>query len=116
MVTPALREVMRAAQGAGELAGDDVARGRAEHPVCGDVVELTWRMRDGVFLESAWRASGCPATLAVAAVAYEILPGLKPAEVGAALHARLEQLGGLGRHEQHAEAMWLRALGDEGSA
>jgi len=106
----ALRKVMLAAEGVGELRGSDVQRGRAEHPICGDVLELTWKERAGVITELAWRAKGCPATLAVAAAGNSALPGRPRAEAARHLHDRLQALGGLASHEQHAAKMYLRAL------
>lgn len=109
----ALRQLMLRAPGSGELAGDSLQRGRAEHPVCGDVLELSWREEGGVVAELAWRAKGCPATLAVAAAAHEALVGRPRREAKDALARRLSDLGGLERHERHAERMVLEALGEE---
>jgi len=106
-----LRRVMIAAPGAGRLAGVDVRTGRAEHPVCGDEVEVDFDLRDGVVQEFRWRASGCPATTAVAAAAADAWRrGVAVADLPAALQQRLAALGGLARHEHHAVALLLRAV------
>lgn len=121
-----LRQVMRAAPGAGTLRGDDgasspgVCTGRAEHPVCGDVVELDvqlaaalgTRSDAGVLVRLAWRASGCPATMAVAAAAHGALVGQPIARAPELLRQRLQALGGLAAAEQHAQALFLSALRD----
>lgn len=106
----ALRKVMIAAKGVGELTGENVLRGRAEHPICGDVLELTWKESDGVITELAWRAKGCPATLAVAAAGQTSLLAKPRVEAAEHLHKCLHALGGLASHEQHAAKMYLRAL------
>jgi NifU-like protein involved in Fe-S cluster formation len=109
VVSDALRAVMVAADGAGTLAGVGVGRGRAEHPVCGDVVEV--HVRAGAAIEElAWRADGCPACLAVAAAARGALRGVALADGPARLRQRLAALGGLAPHERHAEQLFLRAL------
>ncbi len=110
MVTDALRQVMLAAEGAGELTGAGVCRGRSEHPVCGDVIELDLRLEHGRICELAWRAEGCPATMAVAALARRALHGQAVAEASQRLRHQLADLGGLDRTEQHAVALFERAV------
>lgn len=101
---------MLAGDGAGELTGAGVRFGRAEHPICGDVMEITVRFDGDLIADLAWRADGCPATLAVAAAAREALCGVTLVDAEPRLRSRLQALGGLGAHEQHAERMLLRAL------
>ena len=111
MVGPRLRELARRAEGAQRLDGADVQHGRAEHPVCGDLVELSWREADGRILELGWRANGCPAAVAVAAATAQCLVGAPRAEAATRLRAYLGGLGGLATHERHAERLVLEALG-----
>ncbi len=106
----ALREVMLQGEGAGELAGAEVRTGEAEHPVCGDVVEVDCRFAEGRILELAWRAQGCPATLAVAASASKALLGRRARDAAGLLAGRLDELGGLDAHEHHAKRLFLLAL------
>jgi NifU-like protein involved in Fe-S cluster formation len=106
----ALREVMLAAEGAGELAGPDVRTGAATHPVCGDVIEVDCRLGEGRVLELAWRAQGCPAIMAVAASAPRALLGRRAQDAPGLLSQRLDQLGGLDTGEHHAERLFLEAL------
>lgn len=138
----ALRQVMRAAQGAGRLGADaghaaassdggecgsthpvapagegegadtPLITGRAEHPVCGDVVEVDLRLSGTVVHDLAWRARGCPATMAVAAAAHAALVGQPLDRAAELLRQRLHSLGGLARAEQHAFAVFLDALRD----
>lgn len=110
MVGPRLREVLQRADGVGECEGPDVVTGAAEHPVCGDRVQLSVQRRDGRVLQLRWRAEGCPATLAVAALAAQVLVDVPAAEVATRLRAAIAAHGGLQAHERHAEAMVLRAL------
>lgn len=110
MVSEALRQVMLAAAGAGRLTGVDLVVAAAEHPVCGDLLEFDCRLDDGVVLECAWRAEGCPATMAVAAALPQALVGHPIGEAGARLRRLIADLGGLAATESHALAMALRAL------
>ena len=75
MVSDALRQVMLAAKGCGELDSGEICTGRAEHPVCGDVVALQVRLEEDRVADLAWRASGCPACMAVTATAWQALRG-----------------------------------------
>lgn len=114
MVAARLREVMLRATNAGELAGADVRTGGADHPVCGDRVEFDLRLAGGTVSELRWRARGCPATMAAAALAGEVLPGSPAGAAAARLHEALAAHGGLAAHERHAEALVLRAFAAAG--
>ncbi len=114
MVSARLRQLLLAAEGSGELAGDCVQRGVAEHPVCGDRVELSLRTRDGRIDELKWRASGCPAAMALSALAAKALVGAPVAAATETLHAAIVAHGGLAAHERHAEALLGRALAAAG--
>lgn len=120
MVGEALRQLLVRGEGVGEFAGADARRGNAVHPVCGDQVELSV-----LFAPSAagageriaglrWRASGCPATLAVCALAHRVLTDVPHAEAAVVLQRAIQAHGGLAAHERHAEAMVLRALAAAG--
>ena len=114
MVADRLRELLLRGDGAGELSGPGVRRGRAEHPVCGDLVELSVRVDGERISEVRWRASGCPAAMAVAALAANVLGGVPVADAASVLHAAIGEHGGLKAHERHAEALLARALQDAG--
>jgi nitrogen fixation NifU-like protein len=110
VVSDKLRALMIEGAGAGELAGASVRHGRAEHAVCGDVVELSVRTEGVRIADLRWRANGCPASMAVAALAAKVLPGTDLAEAEATLHAGVVAHGGLLPHERHAERLLLAAL------
>lgn len=110
MVAPQLRVLLAAAPGQGRLDGPTVGRGRAEHPLCGDLVEVDLTAVRGRIDALAWRATGCPATLAVAAVAATVLPTCPLADAAATLRAGLAVRGDLHAAERHAETMFCRAL------
>jgi NifU-like protein involved in Fe-S cluster formation len=112
VVTPELRQLLRQAPRAGALDERDGAFGTgcAEHAVCGDTVELDLRVVGDRVADLAWRADGCPATLAVAAVAGAALVGVATGELGPALRSALADRGGLADHERHAERIVLEAL------
>jgi NifU-like protein involved in Fe-S cluster formation len=106
VVSPELRRAAEQAVGAGRL--DEAATGHAEHPVCGDELAVDVRVRGGQIEALAWRARGCPATLAVAGCLHDAWVGSSVDDAAAALRARIG--GGLAAHEHHAEKLALRAL------
>lgn len=110
MVAERLRAVLERGAGVGELDGDHVTTGFAEHPICGDRIELSVRACDGVVQSVRWRASGCPASMAVAALASEVFVDVAEHCLEQVLHDAISAHGGLQRHEQHAKAMVLRAI------
>lgn len=118
MVGPPLRPYLAAARNT-RLAGAGTATGSGEHPVCGDLVEVDVRLAGvdpaggtgaATIAAVACRVDGCPAAVAVAALAVEFLPGIGAQEAAGRLAARLGELGGLAAHEHHAVAMVQRAL------
>jgi NifU-like protein involved in Fe-S cluster formation len=106
VVSPELRHAAERATGAGRL--EDALSGRAEHPICGDELAVDVHVREGVIAALAWRARGCPATLAVAGCLHDAWVGVAVDAAAGALRARLGS--GLAAHERHAEKLALRAL------
>jgi NifU-like protein involved in Fe-S cluster formation len=82
----------------------------SEHPVCGDLLEVDCRIDEGLIQDFAWRARGCPATVAVAAAARGALLGRPVSEADERMRRRLAELGGLDNAEGHALSLFLRAL------
>jgi nitrogen fixation NifU-like protein len=110
VVTEAMRALARAAEGAGQLDDPRARSSASEHPVCGDELQLHVLWDGDTIAQLRWQAAGCPATLAVAAVAARALPGASLAQAPARLRRELARLGDLGAHERHAEQMLLAAL------
>lgn len=79
-----------------------------ENPVCGDRLRFEARVDTAGRVEAlGFRATACPACVAVASCAVEVLPGTAlPIESPAQrLRARIEELGGLSSFEGHALAL-----------
>jgi len=110
MVGSRLRELMLEAAGAGELEGEAVCQGSAEHPVCGDQVQISVRFDGDTIADLRWLASGCPAAVAVAALAARALVGSAEPQWAESLRVAIVAHGGLAAHERHAEGLVLRAL------
>jgi nitrogen fixation protein NifU and related proteins len=57
---------------AGELP-DATHRARVENPACGDVLELSLRIANGVIQQAAFKAKGCVPAMACASAVAELL-------------------------------------------
>ena len=110
-----LREVFAASRHVGPPPGAQ-RRGEARNEACGDVVVIWLRVgdRDAPLVEAAgFKAQGCPATMAAAAGACEVLVGLRADgaladELAAAFRARF---GAPRPAHRHALALVCEAAG-----
>lgn len=101
--------LLQCTHGAGEFDAG-ASEGVAEHPVCGDRVQLSVQHAGGIIHGVRWRAAACPATTAVAVLAAKVLVDVPVAGAAATLRAAIAAHGGLGPTERHAEAVVLKAL------
>jgi nitrogen fixation NifU-like protein len=94
----------------GELpAANAVAR--VDNPMCGDMLEVSLRLEDGVIAEVRFRAKGCVPSIACASRLTEMVQGLTVADALAIRRdAIIESLGGLPAASQHAAQLAVDAL------
>ncbi len=90
-------------KGVGTLETPD-AEAQAHNTVCGDVLHIQLNLQDGHIRDFRWKAKACPATIALASLAFlcyqdKPLPSGPPFE---ALRASLATRGGLGSFQTHA--------------
>jgi len=95
---------------AGEL--DAPARTvRVENPACGDVLQLSLRLEDGIIREARFKAQGCPPTIACGSALAEWLQGRACEEARSLDPEGLERiLGGLPPASRHAAVLAVEAL------
>lgn len=103
---PELRALVTEPVGQGDLAGATHGAG-GENPVCGDKLSFALRVAAGRIEDLAFRATACPACIAVASCAVESLRGgpfplRAPIEP---LRLLVAQRGGLSGFEGHALAL-----------
>lgn len=108
VVSERLQQVLIEATCVGPVS--DGRSGRAHHPVCGDEVVLSVQLVDGRAAAIGWQARGCPASMAVAALAARALVGCDASTAPAVLRQAIAAHGGLAAHEHHAEGLALRAF------
>ena len=110
MYSPQLLDHFEHPRNSGELADAD-ARVRAENPVCGDILELAVRVRDGRVSEIRFRAKGCVPAMACGSLVTEMATGKTVAEArGISKEAIAAQIGGLPKASGHAAQLAVDAL------
>ncbi len=110
MYSAKVQELLAGLEGRGTLAGC-THRGRADNPVCGDVVEFELALQDGRIAGCSFRAEGCPAAVASAAAVRQLVLGKTSAEAARLSPAQLlEFLQGLPSHKLHGVDVALDAL------
>jgi len=92
----------------GIIEGPGAVHGRGDNPMCGDVVDVYARVRDGVVCEVAFEGDGCAISSASASVMSDALRG-KTLEEAEALFERFQRLV-TGREEPMAEGGAMEML------
>lgn len=95
---------------AGEVSNPD-ARVRLENPACGDILELTLKVENGVVAEIRFRAKGCVPAMACGSLLSEMIAGKTLAEAKEVSREDLvEKVGGLPLTSGHAGHLAIDAL------
>lgn len=90
---------------AGELSDPDL-RAVVGNPVCGDQIDITVRLSDGVVQEAKFVAYGCAAALGTASVITSELSGRRPAELTTVTEDDIvRQVGGLAPDQRHCATL-----------
>ncbi len=85
--------------------------GRAENPGCGDRVELSLRVADGLIVEARFRGAGCVPTIACASRLTELVQGTTVGDaLGIGRERLIEAVGGVPDASRHAARLALDAL------
>lgn len=85
--------------------------GKVESPVCGDLMEVYIKVKDGVIDDIRFRTFGCAAAIASSSIATEMVKG-KPLEYVAELTDEkvAAELGGLPEAKIHCSVLAASAL------
>lgn len=95
---------------AGELQNANVTI-RQENPVCGDILELSTVIREGVIAEIRFRAKGCVPSMACASAVCELASGRAIAEARKiSKEDVVEAVGGVPGGSDHAAQLAVDAL------
>ena len=94
----------------GELADAD-AQAKVSNPICGDILKISVRIRDGRIDEILYLTRGCTASIAVGSALTEILTGLRTDQLNSVNREQVEQaVGGLSNESKHAAVLAIDAV------
>lgn len=95
---------------AGELNAPD-AHVRIENPACGDILELSARVQDGIFVEVRFRAKGCVPAMACGSLITTMAVGRTLRQAARISREEVvEQSGGLPAASGHAAQLAVEAI------
>ena len=94
----------------GEIADPDGV-GKVGNPVCGDMMELYIKVRDGVIVDARFKTFGCGAAIATSSMVTELIKN-KTIEEASKISNRAvaEALGGLPSIKMHCSVLAEEAL------
>ena len=85
--------------------------GKVGNPVCGDIMELTIKVEDGVIADAKFRTFGCGAAIATSSMVTDMVIGKTIDEALAVSNAAVaEALGGLPSVKMHCSVLAEQAL------
>jgi len=85
--------------------------GKVGNPVCGDIMELTIKVDDGVITDARFRTFGCGAAIATSSMVTDMVKGKTIAEaLQLTNQAVAEALGGLPKIKMHCSVLAEQAL------
>jgi len=85
--------------------------GKVGNPVCGDIMELTIKVDDGVITDAKFRTFGCGAAIATSSMVTELVKGKTIEEaLSISNKAVAESLGGLPPIKMHCSVLAEQAL------
>ena len=94
----------------GELDDADV-QAEVSNPICGDILKLSAKVRDGRIDEIRYLTRGCTASIAVGSALTEILTGLRTDQLNSVNREQVEQaVGGLSNESRHAAVLAIDAV------
>ena len=85
--------------------------GKVGNPVCGDLMEMMIKVREGRIADIKFRTFGCGAAIATSSIATEIVMGKSLEEAGKLTREQVaEALGGLPPQKVHCSNLAAKAL------
>jgi len=94
----------------GEIENPDGV-GQVGNPVCGDIMELYIRVKDGIITEAKFKTFGCGAAIATSSMVTEMVKGKSIEEaLKISNRAVAEALGGLPSVKMHCSVLAEEAL------
>ncbi|UCC67385.1 MAG: Fe-S cluster assembly scaffold protein NifU [Armatimonadota bacterium] len=110
MYSEKVMEHFRDPRNVGEIENAD-GIGKVGNPVCGDIMELSLKVEDGVIKDAKFRTFGCGAAIATSSIVTELVKGKTIEEaLEISNKAVVEALGGLPPVKMHCSVLAEQAL------
>jgi nitrogen fixation NifU-like protein len=110
MASQQLLEHFRNPRNVGEL-GPPAVRVEVVNPACGDILRLSAAFEGGRVTQTAYKARGCPASIAAGSALTELMMGRSRAELGLLHAGEIERaLDGLEPASKHAAQLCIDAV------
>lgn len=110
MYSDQVMEHFRNPQNVGEIENADGV-GKVGNPVCGDIMELSIKVKDNVIEDAKFRTFGCGAAIATSSMVTELVKGKTIDEaLDISNKAVVEALGGLPPVKMHCSVLAEQAL------
>ncbi|MGB9867562.1 MAG: Fe-S cluster assembly scaffold protein NifU [Bacillota bacterium] len=94
----------------GEVENPD-GEGMVGNPVCGDIMKITLRVRDGVIEDIKFKTFGCGAAIATSSILTEMVKGMRLEDAIKITNKDVATaLGGLPQHKLHCSNLAANAL------
>jgi nitrogen fixation NifU-like protein len=85
--------------------------GKVGNPICGDIMELSIKVRDGIVQDAKFRTFGCAAAIATSSIVTEMVKGKTIDEaLQISNRAVMEALDGLPARKRHCSVLAEEAL------
>ncbi|MCI6255400.1 MAG: iron-sulfur cluster assembly scaffold protein, partial [Clostridiales bacterium] len=110
MYTDKVMDYFNHPRNAGSLEDPD-AVGVAGNPKCGDIMQVTLRVEDGVITDARFKTFGCAAAIATSSMATEMIKGRTVEQAFTLTNEQVaEALGGLPLHKMHCSVLAEQAI------
>jgi nitrogen fixation protein NifU and related proteins len=93
----------------GELPAPNVSV-QVENPACGDIMQLSLEISDGLIVQSRFRTKGCVAAIACGSLLTELICGRTVSQARVLRREQLVETLGLPNESQHASHLACDAL------
>lgn len=110
MYNEKVMDVFQNPQNVGEIENPD-GKGTVGNEVCGDIMQITLRIKDDVIVDAKFKTFGCAAAIATSSTATEMIKGMTLEEALKVTNKSvIEKLGGLPPQKIHCSVLAEEAI------
>lgn len=110
MYNEKVMDVFQNPKNVGEIGNPD-GKGTVGNEVCGDIMQITLRIKDDVIVDAKFKTFGCAAAIATSSTATEMIKGMTLEEALKVTNKSvIEKLGGLPPQKIHCSVLAEEAI------